>query len=205
MSRISTRYYHDMLSGFSEEPPPEIETIAAALAECVENERYVYTFGNGASAALAAHMAVDLGKGSASDLGAPATDRPARRRLRIVSLPDNAALTTAYGNDVEYSSVFVEPLKNLLRSQDAVIAISGSGASPNVLRALEYARSIGAKTIGFTGRMPKASAMAALCDIVIVAPSDIMEQIEDFHVSFQHMIALNLRAQLGTAPAGWES
>lgn len=200
---IATRYYADMQAGFAEGPPEAVAQIAEVLLACVGSGRSVYTFGNGASAALAGHLACDLGKGSAADLGEASTHRPARR-LRIVSLADNLALTTAYGNDVGYDSVFVEPLKSLAAPQDVALGISGSGGSPNVLRALEYARSIGATTIGLTGRQPKAALMAPLCDILLTAPSDVMEQIEDFHVSFGHMIALELRARLGTSPVGWE-
>ena len=197
---IAARYYADMLAGFSEGPPPELTAVAEILHGCVGTHRTVYTFGNGASAALAAHMACDLGKGSAPDLGAPSTT-PSGPRLRIVSLADNAALTTAYGNDVGYDSVFVEPLKNLARSGDVVIGISGSGGSPNVLRALEYARTLGLTTVGLTGRQPAAQLMAPLCDVLLTAPSTLMEQIEDFHVTFGHVMALELRALLGTAPA----
>ncbi|HWS57684.1 MAG TPA: SIS domain-containing protein, partial [Actinotalea sp.] len=118
MGTTTERYFGQMRRGFAEPPPPQLDALAALLVACVETGRTVYTFGNGASAALAAHMACDLGKGSASDLGLASTSLPTTPRLRIVSLPDNAALTTAYGNDLTYDSVFVEPLKNLLRADD---------------------------------------------------------------------------------------
>lgn len=203
MNRIAEQYYGDLQEGLVAGPPPELALIAEQLLRAVRERRRVFTCGNGASAALAAHMACDLGKGSASDLGEAADALPATARLPILSLPDNAALTTAYGNDVEYGSVFVEPLKNLLDAGDIVIGISGSGSSPNVLAAMQYARARGATTIAFTGMMPSAERIAAHSDIVLRAPSTVMEQIEDYHVSFQHIIGLMLRNELGTAPAGW--
>ena len=118
-------------------------------------------------------MATDLGKGC---------------RLRIVSLVDNAALVTAYANDENYECVFVEQLKRVVRPGDVALAISGSGGSQNVLVALEHARGTGARTIGFTGAMPDAERMAALCDVVVRAPLTAIEQIEDLHVVFSHIV-----------------
>jgi D-sedoheptulose 7-phosphate isomerase len=201
---LADRYYDDLRTGLAEGPPAEIAQIADRLHEAVVNNQKVFAFGNGACAALAAHMACDLGKGSASDLSAPSTQLPASQRLRIISLPDNSALMTAYGNDVDYESVFVEPLKNLLDAGDVVIGLSGSGSSPNVLRAMEYARARDASTISFTGTRKSSQKIAALSDVTLRAPSEVMEQIEDYHVMYHHIIALILRSKLGTSPAGWE-
>jgi D-sedoheptulose 7-phosphate isomerase len=201
---LAGRYYDDLRGGLAEGPPAEIAQIAERLARAVLNDQKVFVFGNGACAALAAHMACDLGKGSASDLGAASSELPGTRRLRIFSLPDNAALMTAYGNDVSFESVFVEPLKNLLDQGDVVIGLSGSGSSPNVLRAMEYARTRGATTVSFTGSRQSSAQIEALSDITLRAPSEVMEQIEDYHVMFHHIIALLLRSRLGTAPSGWE-
>jgi D-sedoheptulose 7-phosphate isomerase len=195
VSAIGTEYYGALSAALAEGPPAELDAVTDLLFSAVLGGNGVYTMGNGASAALAAHMACDLGKGTAADLGAPA-DQVGAPRLRIVSLPDNVALMTAYGNDVNYEYVFVEPLKNLLRPGDVVLAISGSGSSPNVLRALEYARTCGAHTVGFTGSMPGAAQMKARCDITVCTPLTKMEQIEDAHVSFMHIVAISLRAKL---------
>jgi D-sedoheptulose 7-phosphate isomerase len=104
-------------------PPPELDEAAELLHAAVTQERTIYTFGNGACAALAAHMATDLGKSL-------------DRSVRIHSLVDNAALLTAYANDRDYECVFEEQLRALLRAGDVVIGLSGSGASPNVLKEL---------------------------------------------------------------------
>lgn len=204
MSTIGIDYYRALSAALSEGPPPELDAVINLLFTAALAGDAVYTMGNGASAALAAHMACDLGKGTATDLGAPATELPAPR-LRIMSLPDNVALMTAYGNDLTYEHVFVEPLKNLLQPGDIVIAISGSGSSPNVLRGLEYARTRGARTIGFTGGMPGAAEMKERCDITVCTPLTKMEQIEDAHVSFMHIVAISLRAKLEAHPAGARS
>ncbi|HWI61581.1 MAG TPA: SIS domain-containing protein [Symbiobacteriaceae bacterium] len=172
--------------------PAAIEAVVRVVHAAYQNDNQVFTMGNGASAALASHMACDLGKGTAADLGqGPAVS--GAKRLRIIGLADNVALMTAYGNDIRYDDVFVEQLKNLLNEGDVVIGISGSGGSPNVLRALEYARARGAVTVGFTGAQPKAELLRSRCDYTLAAPLDLMEQIEDIHVIFHHVISLALR------------
>jgi D-sedoheptulose 7-phosphate isomerase len=110
------------------------------------------------------------------------------KRLSIMSLNDNAAWMTALGNDVAYEDVFLEQLKNHLKPGDVVLAISGSGGSPNVLRALDYARALGATVLGFTGRQAKADEMRRRCDVCVQAPATMMEQIEDLHVVYHHVV-----------------
>lgn len=195
MTQIAETYYAALTQSLAAGPPAELHRVTDLLYDAALTGHVVYTLGNGASAALAAHMACDMGKGTAADLGRSSTQLSGTR-LRIVSMPDNAALMTAYGNDISYESVFVEPLKNLLNQDDVIIAISGSGSSPNVLRALEYARARGAHTVGFTGSMPSAAAMAPLCDVLVQTPLTMMEQIEDAHVMFHHIVALMLRERL---------
>ncbi|MER8474133.1 SIS domain-containing protein [Mesorhizobium sp. M1328] len=156
-----------------------IEAFETAFRE----ERQIFAFGNGASAALASHMATDAGKLLIADDGFGG-----RKRLRIQSLNDNCAWLTAIGNDIGYEAVFTEQLANFLRPKDLVIGISGSGGSPNVLRALEFAKSRGAMIIGFTSARPTAETMAGLCDVCLRVPLEMMEQIEDVHVIYHHII-----------------
>ncbi len=177
-----------------------LERVVDELFDAMLSGRRVYTMGNGASAALAAHMACDYGKGSAPDLGEGLHDSGAAR-LRIVSLTDNSALLTAYGNDIRYDDIFLEQLKNHLEPGDVVIGISGSGGSPNVLRAIRLARNRGALTIGFTGQQPSAVQLVRLCDLCLQAPVDVMEQIEDVHVVYHHAISVSLRARV----AAWQA
>jgi D-sedoheptulose 7-phosphate isomerase len=195
MQQLISDYLATVQNGLGELNPADLAAVIAAIYDAYLHDKQVFTCGNGASAALASHMACDLGKGTSTDLGqGPVVS--AAKRLRIIGLADNVALMTAYGNDISYEDVFVEQLKNLLNPGDVVLGISGSGGSPNVLRALEYARARGAVTIGFTGAQPKAPLMRALCDITVAAPLTMMEQIEDLHVVFHHVVSLGLRRKI---------
>jgi D-sedoheptulose 7-phosphate isomerase len=203
---IAQDYYGGLRRALDAGPPGELDNVADLVLRASLCDHVVYTFGNGASAALASHMATDLGKGTAHDHGL-APSLATGRRLRVVSLADNCALMTAYGNDVGYEYLFVEQLRGLLRNGDVVVGISGSGSSPNILRALEYAKSQGAAVVGFTGSMPGSEQMAVRCDVVVRAPLARIDQIEDMHVCFNHILTRILDERLhdvGSAirPAG---
>src|SRR5215831_20632465 len=124
-------------------PHDAIDGIAGILVGAFESQRTVYTFGNGGSAALASHLACDLGKGTAYCNGG--------KRLRVLALTDNLPTLTAWANDSSYEEVFSEQLKNFVQARDVAFAISGSGNSKNVLNALRVARDAGATTIGISG------------------------------------------------------
>src|SRR5262249_3446527 len=157
-------------------PKLELERMADIIWDACLPGGTVYVFGNGACAALAAHMATDLSKGTTMELGAPGTTL-VRPLIRVVSLSDNTALLTAYGNDVGYEYVYVEQLRCLLKSGDVVMALSGSGGSPNVLRALDYAKDLGVYRLGLTGRQNSANELVSRCDVAVQAPSSMMEHI----------------------------
>jgi D-sedoheptulose 7-phosphate isomerase len=176
-------YFATLRDALSLGPPAELAAAADALFEAVRGGNAIYTFGNGACAALAGHIATDLGKGLEG-------------RVRIVSLVENAALLTAYANDHDYECVFEQTLRSLLRPGDVAFGISGSGRSANVLRALEYARAAGGRTIAFTGSMDGTERLAACCDVVVRAPLDVIEQIEDMHVIYSHVLLRSLRERL---------
>ncbi len=109
------------------------------------------------------------------------------RRFRILALHDNLPTLTAYSNDVSYECVFVEPLKNLARPGDVLIALSGSGNSSNVLRAAEWANANGLRTIGLTGR--DGGKLGPLSQLEIRIPEAHMGRIEDGHMIVCHMLA----------------
>src|SRR3954467_11179825 len=113
------------------------------LKEARDKKRHVFTCGNGGSASTASHFVTDMVKGASYNRDA---------RFRIIALNDSLPTLTAYSNDVSYDCVFAEQLKNFAQPGDVLIAISGSGNSPNVLRAMEYGNSIGCHTIALTGR-----------------------------------------------------
>jgi D-sedoheptulose 7-phosphate isomerase len=126
----------------------EVQALADAVYDCYQRGRFVFVIGNGGSGSNASHFCEDLGKGT---LRREDFDNDAKKRLRIVSLTDNTPYILAWGNDEGFERVFVEQLKNLASLGDLLIAISGSGNSPNVLRAVEWANRHGLKTFGCTG------------------------------------------------------
>ena len=139
--------------------------------------RHIFVCGNGGSASTASHFACDIVKGASYNRS---------QRFRIMALTDQMATLTAYANDVSYDCVFVEQLRNFAHSGDVVMGISGSGNSPNVIRALEYANSIGCKTIALTGRDGGKLGPLAQLNIQVAAPH--MGRIEDAHMIVCHMI-----------------
>ncbi|MGC2289813.1 MAG: SIS domain-containing protein [Thermoplasmata archaeon] len=149
----------------------------------------IFFFGNGGSAATASHMAQDLAK---------LTIVPGRKRIRTHSLSDHISVILAVGNDVSFAEIYAEQVKSQGRAGDVAIGISGSGNSPNVLRALEEARTLGMTTVGFIGT--GGGKMRALCDVPIIVPSSNMQHIEDLHHIMLHLLASYLRDE--ASPSG---
>ncbi len=121
-----------------------IEGISDVIEQAYDAGRFVFIIGNGGSGANASHLCEDLAKCTLIDF-------EHQKRLRVLSLTDNTAGIMAWANDEGYERIFVEQLKSLASPGDVLIAISGSGNSPNVVRAVEWADSRGLETIGFTG------------------------------------------------------
>ena len=162
-----------------------IDQMAEAIWRGYEEGSTLFVFGNGGSAALASHFACDIGKGTVAGR---------EKRLKTVSLNDNVPLITALANDKAYAEIFSEQLEGLAEKGDLVLAISGSGNSPNVIRGLETARKIGAQTLvltGFAGGRAK-----PLGDLCLVVPSDSMQHIEDAHLCATHAIFLAIRERM---------
>jgi D-sedoheptulose 7-phosphate isomerase len=166
-------------------PYDMVDQIVSELMRAYDANRTVFTFGNGGSASLASHMACDLGKG---------TSTAGIRRFRVMSLADNIPVMTAWANDARYDDIFAEQLQNFVEAGDVVVAISGSGNSPNVLNALRTAREAGCCVIGLTGF--EGGKMKEMCDLCLVVPSDNMQFIEDLHVCINHCIFTAVRHQL---------
>lgn len=180
-------------------PLQQISQAADILFECYQADHTVFTFGNGGSGALASHLVADLGKGT--HFPGP-RELASVRRLKALAVTDNMPMVTAWANDTHYDDIFMRQIENFLQPGDVAMAISGSGNSRNVLKALEYARGAGATTIGLGGF--GGGKMKDLLDCPIIVPSNSMQQVEDAHVIIAHMIFLNLRsrivAQAPTAP-----
>src|SRR5947209_12975068 len=128
--------------------PAEVKALADAMHECYLKGRMIFVIGNGGSGSNASHFCEDIGKGT---LRRQDFDNDAKKRFRILSLTDNTPYILAWGNDEGFDRVFVEQLKNLASPGDLLIAISGSGNSPNVLRSVEWAHQNGVRTFGCTG------------------------------------------------------
>ncbi len=166
-------------------PAAIVDEIVVALAMAYDENRAVFVYGNGGSAALASHAACDLGKGTACD---------GLRRFRVMSLTDNLPLITAWANDFGYEYVFAEQLRNLAQPNDVCVAISASGNSPNVLNALRVGRDAGAFNIGITGF--NGGKLKHLCDICLVVPSENMQFIEDAHLCIMHCMFTAVRSHI---------
>lgn len=147
------------------------------LGDARRNNRHIFVCGNGGSASTASHFACDIVKGASFNR---------ESRFRIMALTDSLPTITAYSNDVSYECVFAEQLKNFAQPGDVLIAISGSGNSPNVLRAIEYANSIGCKTIALTGR--DGGKLGPLAQLEIRVREQHMGRIEDGHMIICHML-----------------
>jgi len=145
--------------------------------EARDGSRHIFVCGNGGSASTASHFACDIVKGCSFNRSS---------RFRIMALTDQLPTITAYANDVGYDVVFVEQLKNFAQPGDLFMAISGSGNSPNVVRAMEYANSIGCRTIALTGR--DGGQLGPKAQLNIQVPVQHMGRIEDAHMNVCHMI-----------------
>lgn len=162
-----------------------IRAIVDALMGVWEGSGTAYLIGNGGSASTASHMMNDLMK---------FTSIEGCKRFRAVALTDNVPLMTALGNDVDFEDIFVEPLKNLLEPSDAVVALSGSGNSPNVLKAIDYANSVGAVTIGLCGS--PGGRLSMMAQHVLRIPAERIAQQEDGHLILNHVIASAMRERI---------
>lgn len=161
------------------------EKIIQVLCETYERGNQIFTFGNGGSGSTASHFACDINKGTTQGL---------KKKFKVICLNDNIPIMLAYANDNGYEDIFVEQLKNFLRPDDLVIGVSGSGNSPNVIKAIEYAnqnRAISAAFTGFDGGY-----LAKISKIPIIVPINDMQKVEDIHLILTHIIMQILQKNL---------
>ncbi len=174
-------YRAGLVSTLDKLPVEAVQEAIAWLREAYEQGRQVFVVGNGGSAATASHMACDLAK---TTLG----QRPGTRtkRFRVIALTDNVPLITAWGNDADYDKVFAEQLRNLANSGDLLIAITGSGNSPNIVEAVKAASELGVRSIGLLGF--DGGLVRELIDVPVVVESNNYGYIEDVHMILNHLI-----------------
>lgn len=157
----------------------EVETLVNLLTEAYKNDRFVFIIGNGGSGANASHLCQDLGKGTLHDFDE-------QKRLKVMSLTDNTPCILAYGNDLGYDRIFVEQLKNFAHPGAILLAISGSGNSPNILKAVEWANTNRLTTVGITGY--DGGKLKKMCHHSLHVPSFNMGVVEAVHVVIFHYL-----------------
>jgi len=158
-------------------PAGAVERIMGLLRRALLEDRQIFVFGNGGSAANASQFATDLGKGASDKIG---------RRFRVMSLNDNVSWVTALGNDYSYEDVFVGQLQNYARPGDIAITMSVSGNSPNVVKAIDWAVKNGLHTVALVGG--KRGRVADIAHDVIVINDVHYGRVEDCHMTICHML-----------------
>jgi len=157
----------------------QVDKMVELVTEAYVKENTVFIIGNGGSGANASHLCEDLGKGTLHDF-------EKQRRLKVMSLTDNTPYILAWGNDTAYDRIFVEQLKNFVEKDALLIAISGSGNSPNVIKAIEYANASGMKTLGVTGY--DGGKLKKLAHHNVHVPSWNMGMVESVHSALFHYL-----------------
>ena len=172
--------------------PNQVQNLADLIFACYEARRTVFVIGNGGSGSNASHLCEDLGK---CTLRREDFDNDQKRRLRILSLTDNTPYILAWANDEGFERVFAEQLKNLADPGDLLIAISGSGNSPNILRAVDWANRNALTTFGCTGF--GSGKLKTLAHHNLHVPLDDMGIVESIHLTAFHWVVDNLHARIG--------
>lgn len=162
-----------------------LSKIVEKLIETKQNGGTVFTAGNGGSAATASHMANDFTKGCRVHN---------REGFKIICLADSNAIVTCLANDFSYEEIFSIPLKTQGKAGDTLVVFSGSGNSPNIVKAVKQAKAMGIFTIGFSGR--DGGKLNGLCDLLMIAPTDSMEQLEDMHMMYEHGMSCAVQKSL---------
>ena len=158
-------------------PEDAVAQLVEKLRVALKDDRRVFVFGNGGSAANASHFATDLGKGASDKVG---------KRFRVLSLNDNVSWMTALANDYSYEDVFAGQLQNYGQAGDIALGISVSGNSPNCVKALQWARDNGLQTVALVGA--KRGRMAEIAEQVIVINDTHYGRVEDAHMGICHML-----------------
>lgn len=181
--RKFAEWYRDLeIAKWQELDLDAISSIAGAIEKAEKKGKQIFVMGNGGSAATASHIATDWSK-TAERVGKPL--------IRCISLNDNVPFMTAIANDLGYEEVFARQLQNLLNPGDVVVIITGSGNSPNVIKAADYAKKTGAVTIGMTGFT--GGKLRKMVDICLHIESDQYGVIEDLHMAAGSILAFYLK------------
>jgi D-sedoheptulose 7-phosphate isomerase len=178
---VADQYLSKLIQLLTVQDRAEIDTAVGLIAKAWQEGRQIIALGNGGSALTALHLITDWSKGISMSTGRPFKGR---------TLLENMGLITAYGNDTAYTEIFIEQLKVVLNPSDLVLAISGSGNSKNVLKAVSYANENGAQTLGLCGY--GGGQLKGLCHHVVWANVNDMQLAEDLHAIFGHIVMQSL-------------
>jgi D-sedoheptulose 7-phosphate isomerase len=158
-------------------PMDAVAELIDRLRSALQENRQIFVFGNGGSAANASHFATDLGKGASDKMG---------KRFRVLSLNDNVSWMTALANDYAYEDIFVGQLQNYGQPGDLALSLSVSGNSPNCVKALAWAKQHGLQTVALVGA--KRGRMAEIAERVIVINDMHYGRVEDAQMTICHLI-----------------
>ena len=175
-------YFSDLQEMVRAISQSHLQEIVALLEETYHQGRRIFIMGNGGSAATASHFALDLAKN---------TIIPGAPRVKAMSLTDHVPLITAWSNDTAYEHIFAEQLANMIEQGDAVIGISASGNSLNIINAMNVAKRSHATTIGLLGA--NGGKIKHMVDAYVLAPGQNIEQEEDAHLILAHIITRHMR------------
>lgn len=181
-------YLDDYLGVLKGLDQARVEALSHAIFQAWRQGRTVFCCGNGGSASSASHFITDLMK-----LTAP----PRGRRVRAMALTESASTISAVGNDIAYQEIFVEQLRAFLEPGDVVIGFSTSGSSPNVVRAMEYAKEVGAVTLGVTGA--NGQKLGSIADQTLFVTSTSVQHVEDATMVVGHLVCLRVKDLITTA------
>jgi len=165
MTDFAKNYLTDLAAVIQQIDPEPLEQVIECMRQARDNGRTLFTCGNGGSASIASEMVADINKGASYGK---------EKRFRMIGLSDSIATITAYANDVNYESVFVEQLKNFVQK------------GPNVLRAVEYANSVGCTTVGCT--TSESGKLREISSLPLLVPSGHMGHLEDCFYAMTHVL-----------------
>src|SRR6185437_6289865 len=171
------KYRTEQLAAISSIPTDAVARLVERLRTALNKDSQIFVFGNGGSASNSSHFVTDLGKGSSDKIG---------RRFRVLSLNENVAWMTALGNDYSYEDVYLRQLQNYARPGDMVLTMSVSGSSPNLVKAVSWAKEHGVFTAALIGG--KRGKLAEIADEVIVINSQHYGRVEDAQMAICHML-----------------
>ena len=175
-------YMEKMGKTLQKTPINQLNAAAQILMDARADDKWIFAAGNGGSSATASHFANDFMKGLAV---------AGKKRFRVISLSDCTPLFSALSNDVCYQDCFYEQLVGYARPGDVLVLYSGSGNSGNIVKAADYAKEIGMKVIAFTGG--DGGAVDKHCDVNCISPTEVMEEIEDTHMVWEHALVCGIR------------